>query len=54
MADIRSSKSPGSTGLTYAYKNRMVDEMGRLVFDRQFKGFLNHKEEILRKQEEKR
>jgi hypothetical protein len=51
---IEVTKSPESTGLTYAKKNRLVDDMGKIVFDRRFKSFLNHKDEILRKNERKR
>ena len=52
--EIKSSRTPASTGLTYAMKNRMVDDMGKLVFDRRFKGFINHKEEILNKNSRRR
>lgn len=51
---IKSARSPASTGLSYAAKNRLVDDMGKLVFDRRFKGFINHKEEIMRKNQQRR
>jgi len=41
--EIKPFNSPASTGLSYAVKNRMVDDMGKLVFDRRFKNFINHK-----------
>lgn len=52
--EIKPMRSPASTGLTYAAKNKLVDDMGKLVFDRRFKGFINHKEEILRKNQQRR